>query len=61
MRGFIIALILVGLLISCTNKIETTNNHINLETDMQTQVDFVEQLDDSFIGEEEYIEIGELI
>lgn len=60
MRGVIIALLLVGLLISCTHKIETTNQ-IDVETDMQTQVDFVEQIDDSFIGEEEYIEIGELI
>jgi len=66
-RTLILTLMLVGLMISCTNIDESTSNdNIQVETDADATNDvtgnaFVDQLDDSFIGEEEYVEIGELV
>lgn len=57
-----IALILAGLLISCSSS--TVDNSIEIETDgpgIANPDEFAKQVNESLIAEEEYIEIGELI
>lgn len=63
MKKIILLILILGIVVSCSNNTIEKNNQgeVETETDMNVETGFIEQIDDSFIDEEEYIEIGELI